>query len=57
MYMNDIWFLWKNQPVAPYESFYSSYSERFFKGSYGDGISRTVPAQNPDLAIIEIVYE
>lgn len=48
--------LWKNQTVEPYESFYRRTSERFFRGAYGGGISRTIKCDD-DLTIIELVYE
>lgn len=46
----------KNQLIEPYETFYHTQSERFFKGTIGGGQSRCVTTLD-NMAILEVIYE
>ena len=45
-------FKYKGATVRPYEPFHEHYSERFFSGSIGGGVSPTICAFKHDLIVI-----
>ena len=45
-------FKYKGATVRPYEPFHENYSERFFSGSIGGGVSPSLLAGKQDLIII-----
>ena len=45
-------FKYKGATVRPYEPFHEHYSERFFRGSIGGGVSPTICAFKHDLIVI-----
>lgn len=45
-------FKYKGATVRPYEPFHENYSERFFSGSIGGGVSPTVCSNKHDLIVI-----
>ena len=49
--------LWKGKEIKPYETFYWTQTERFFNGTLGDGLGRTITATPGLLAICELIYE
>jgi hypothetical protein len=48
---------WKGKRIWPYETFYWTQTERFFHGTTGDGLGRTITATPGLFAICELVYE
>ena len=47
--------IYKGQAIEPFESFYRTASERFFRGTM-EGISRCCKSDD-QLTILEVVYE
>lgn len=47
---------WKGQTIYPYEGFYRTDTEKFFRGCIGEGISRACKCDD-SLTILEVVYE
>ena len=47
---------WKGKRIWPYETFYWTQTERFFHGTIGDGLGRTITATPGLFAICELVY-
>ena len=45
-------FKYKGATVRPYEPFHENYSERFFSGSIGGGVSPSLLAGKQDLVVI-----
>ena len=45
-------FKYKGATVRPYEPFHEHYSERFFRGSIGGGVSPTICSNKHDLIVI-----
>ena len=48
---------YKNKRIWPYETFYWTQTERFFNGTLGDGLGRTITATPGLFAICELIYE
>ena len=47
---------WKNKRIWPYETFYWTQTERFFHGTSGDGLGRTITATPGLFAECELIF-